>query len=136
MAAFFLSPGGEIIYVGTTHIARIISNPEKFGMSFGAIEKEYQQYGERIGLEGKARTKILINLIDQGWIRLRRYKEYWKVNLNDLNITNRQYLKKWAKIIMRGDHGFKESDKWIDIVIDQPGKEPLIFNLKKLLCDQ
>jgi len=132
MAAFFISPSGEIIYVGTTHIAQVISNPEKFDMSFEAIEKIYQQYGERIGLEGKARREILIFLINHGWIRLRRYREYWKVNLNDLNTTNRQYLKKWAKMIMKGDHGFKESDKWIDIVIDQPDKEPLILEAEYL----
>ena len=71
-------------------------------------------------------------LINQGWIRLRRYREYWKVNLNDLNTTNRQYLKKWAKMIMRGDQGFKEFDKWIDIVIDQPDKEPLILEAEYL----
>ena len=132
MPAFFISPSGEIIYVGTTHIAQVISNPEKFGMSFEAIKKIYQQYGERIGLEGKARKRILINLIDQGWIRLRRYREYWKVNLNDLNTTNRQYLKKWAKVIINGDQGFKESDKWIDVVIDQPDKEPLILEAEYL----
>ena len=56
MAAFFISPGGEIIYVGTTHIAQVISNPEKFGMSFEAIEKVYQQYGKKIGLEGKKKN--------------------------------------------------------------------------------
>jgi len=33
---------------------------------------------------------------------------------------------------MRGDHGFKESDKWIDIVIDQPDKEPLILKVEYL----
>ena len=60
MAAFFISPSGEIIYVGTTHIAQVISNPEKFGMSFEAIKKIYQQNDERIGLEGKARREILI----------------------------------------------------------------------------
>ena len=135
MAAFFLSPSGEIIYVGTTHIAQVISKPEKFGMSFEAIKKVYQQYGERIGLEGKARREILIFLINQGWIRLRRYREYWKVNLNDLNTTNRQYLKKWAKMIIRGDHRFKESDKWVNIVIDQPDKEPLILEAE-YLCNQ
>ena len=54
------------------------------------------------------------------------------MNLNDLNTKNRQYLKKWANIIMRGDHGFKESDKWIDIVIDQPDKEPLILEAEYL----
>ena len=135
-AAFFISPSGEIIFVGTTHIAQVISNPEKFDMSFETIKKVYQQYGERIGLEGKARREILIFLINQGWIRLRRYREYWKVNLNDLNNTNRQYLKKWAKIIMRGDHGFKESDKWIDIVIDQPDKKPLILEAEYLRNQQ
>ncbi len=107
-------------------------NPGKFGVSFEAIEKLYQQYGEKIGLEGKARKEILISLINQGWIRLRRYREYWKVNLNDLNTTNKQYLKKWAIMIMRGDHGFKESDKWIDIVIDQPDKETLILETEYL----
>ena len=60
MAAFFISPSGEIIYVGTTHIAKVISNPEKFDMSFEAIEKLYRQYGEKVGLEGKARREILI----------------------------------------------------------------------------
>ena len=54
------------------------------------------------------------------------------MNLNDLNTTNRQYLKKWAKMIMRGDQGFKEFDKWIDIVIDQPDKEPLILEAEYL----
>jgi len=35
-------------------------------------------------------------------------------------------------MITRGDRGFKESDKWIDIVIDQSDKEPLILEAEYL----
>jgi hypothetical protein len=71
--AFFISPKDEIIYCGESHISMIIKNPKKFGVSIEIIEYIYDTYNEKIGIEGKAREKILISLLNQGWIRIRKY---------------------------------------------------------------
>ena len=79
--AYFISPKGKIVYVGTNHIAYIIRNPEKFWLSIEFIEYVYNHYNERLGMEGKAREQIILSLIDSGWIRIRRYGDrFWSVD--------------------------------------------------------
>ena len=69
--AFFLSPKGKLIRVGTSHIAEVIRHPEEFGLSLEEIEKAYRKYGEKLGTEGKARGEILSRIIQEGWIRVK-----------------------------------------------------------------
>jgi len=77
-----ISPNGEIVSVGDTHIDAIIKNPSKFGLSASEIEKTYEKYNEPMGIEGKAREEIIINVVKRGWIRVRRYRnDGYSVNI-------------------------------------------------------
>jgi len=98
-AAFFISPSGNIVEIMRSHIAFVIENPELFGLTKDKIIVIYREYDEPVGLEGQAREEILIQIIQKGWIRIRRYKEYWRVTLDSLTAEKEMYLKKWAKYI-------------------------------------
>ena len=83
-AACFISPAGEIVEVGTSHIAKVIRTPEPFGLTMETIEKTYEKYSEPVGLEGQARKEILVKIIEKGWIRARRYREHWSVTVHGI----------------------------------------------------
>ncbi len=55
---FFLSPDGLIITLEATHIATVIRQPQKFGLTRTAIDTCYRKHREPIGLEGDAREEI------------------------------------------------------------------------------
>ena len=119
--AYFISPKGEIIYCGTKHITKVIQNPEKFGLNREAIEFIHNFYKEKIGQEGKAREQILLSLINQGWIRIRKYgDQFWTVNVNKITRKVKEYLSKWAKAILKGKDGVRELDPQILVKIDTP----------------
>lgn len=122
MAAYFISPNGEIIYAPVTHINTIIRHPKKFGLNSEFIEHIYDFYGEKIGQEGKAREQILISLLNKGWIRLRRYRNFWSVNVVNFSSKIKSYLQKWANMLLKGKLEFDENDPYIDIKIDPGGK--------------
>jgi hypothetical protein len=133
MSAYFIDPEGKIIHVGTSHIAKVISDPGRFGLTLYEIKQVYTRHGEPMGLEGNARSEIIIKLIENGWIRLRRYRDHWKCNVNVLDDTKRQHIRKWANLILDGNSGFQELDRNIDVIIDQPEKKPLKFTLQEIL---
>ena len=114
--AYFIHPrGGQVIYVPHSHISLVISNPEKFNLNFDYIKTIYEKYGERIGLEGRARREILLHLIDQGFIRIRKYKNYWKVNVKDLYKNAAAiFLYRWAKSMICATNDFH-----IEVIIEQ-----------------
>ena len=120
--AYWISPKGEIIDVKTKHIAEVIANPEKFGFNTEFIEYVYDNYNERIGQEGKAREQIMTALFNQGWVRIRKYKDFWSINVKQLAGKIKSYVTQWAKMILKGIHGFKEDDKYAMVKIDQKGK--------------
>lgn len=99
-AAFFISPFGNVVDVsGSKHITHVCQNPEKYGLTRAKIESLYKNYGETVGVEGKAREEILIDLISKGWIRVRRYysKSFgyrWSVNVADINDSTKGYISK------------------------------------------
>jgi hypothetical protein len=47
------------------------------------IKVMYKRYNEKIGQGGKAGQDILFLLIDRGFIRLRRYKKHWTINIKN-----------------------------------------------------
>ena len=115
VAAFFISPRGELISTGAkTHIDMIINNPEKFGLTKQFIEDTYKEFGEKLGQEGTARSQIIIQLIKQGWIRIRRYaNKMWTIDVNKLDKKVKDRIYDWALKMLDGSGGYKEQDKYI-----------------------
>jgi hypothetical protein len=104
-----------VIYVPHSHISLVISHPEKFHLNFDSIKAIYDKYEEKIGLEGTARREILLDLIDQGFIRIRKYKNYWKVNVKDLYGDSAAiFLHRWAKSMIAAT-----DDYHIEVIIEQ-----------------
>lgn len=123
-AAYFISPKGEIIYCGVKHIATIIKYPEKFGLDTWFLEYVFDFYKEKLGQEGKAREQIILKLLAEDWIRIRKYGDkFWTVNVNKLTRVVKQYLQKWAKGMLKGKDGVKEYDPTIPVKIDIKGKK-------------
>ena len=121
-SAYFIHPyRGQVIYVPHSHISLVISNPEKFHLNFDYIKAIYEKYDEKIGLEGRARREILMHLIDQGFIRIRKYKNYWKVNVKDIySDTAAIFLHRWAKSMIAATNDFH-----IEVVIEQRNGEAI-----------
>jgi len=132
-AAYFISPKGEIIYCGVKHITTIIKNPEKFGFDKYFIEYVYNFYNEKIGQEGKAREQLILALLGEGWIRIRKYGDkFWSVNVDKLTRVVKQYLQKWAKAMLKGKNGIKEYDTTIPVKIDQPKKKVVSSDMSSI----
>lgn len=98
--AYWITPDGEVIKVKTTHIDEVIRNPELFGLNIEDIKALYKKYDEPLGLEGKAREEIMLNLILVGWIRIRwKPKEYsYTVQMKQSPETETN-LKNWFEIL-------------------------------------
>ena len=118
--AFFIDPKGEVLLVKTNHIAAVIENPRQFGLTMAEIKSRYSDHGERLGTEGIARRKILIQLVSQGWIRLRRYpNRYWSITLNSFSQDTSTRLRNWAQIVLSGTYEIHEDDHYMPIRITQ-----------------
>lgn len=131
-AAFFISPKGEILYTPLTHIQMVIRYPEKFGMNRDFIDHIHMMYGERVGQEGKAREQILLSLFKQGWIRLRRYRQFWTINVTSLTSKIKGYIQKWASMLMKGKLDYQEDDPYIDVKIVQDSGKVTTSNVTEL----
>jgi hypothetical protein len=117
-AAYWLSPKNELISVKDNHISLVITNPEKFSLSKKYINDKYASYGEPVGQEGKAREDIITELVNRKWVRIRRYKDYWSLNVaNTQDRKTENLMAEWALGMLNGDYGEKEKDKYIDVVI-------------------
>ncbi len=127
--AYFIHPyGGQVIYVPHSHISLVISNPEKFSLNFEYIKTIYEKYDEKIGLEGRARQEILLHLIDQGFIRIRKYKNHWKVNVKDLYKDSAAlFLYRWARAMIGATNDF-----YIEVIIEQKNGKIIKTDLKTL----
>jgi hypothetical protein len=110
--AYWISPIGDLFEVGTSHIAEVIKDPEKFGLKLENIKEIYRKHNEPLGLEGKARREILIQIIQQGWIRLRRYRESWSVTVYRFSNETKHQLQNWAANI-------NDDDSFIPVKINE-----------------
>ena len=115
---FFISPVGKLIPVGNsgTHIGTVIAHPSKFGLKKADIESEYKKHGEKMGIEGNAREMILKRLTKKGWIRLRRYPQYWSIQFARMNRKIMKTIARFASSILKGIGKYKEKDKYIPII--------------------
>ena len=122
--AFFLSPSGDLIHVAQNHISTVIAEPEKFGLTVEEIQNAYSRHGERIGIEGEARKELLLRIIADGWIRIRRYpNRYWSVIAPSFTPAVRERLRVWAADLLFGTGGFKEADRHMPVKISTPEGE-------------
>ena len=121
--AFFLSGSGNLIHVPDNHIGVVIRNPERFGLSSEDVRAAYKKHGERIGIEGEARKELLFRIISQGWIRIRRYKNYWSVSVKSLTPAVQGLLQGWAEKMHTGIDGFKEPDNYMPVKISSSDGE-------------
>lgn len=109
--AFWISPKGQIVGDLQSHISMVIKAPEKFGLTREWIDSKYDEYNERIGMEGKAREEIIKTLLQEGFIRIRKYKnDEWVINVHKISKRNKERITKWAeKITEKGIDGIKAS---------------------------
>ncbi len=104
-AAYWISPQGKILDVGASeeplNTSIILSQyPQSFGLTRNHVEAAYLRNGETIGTEGSARTALIAQAVERGFIRVRLYKNSrWSITLNDLNdrMTGR-LLQQWAAL--------------------------------------
>ena len=117
--AYWISPKGEVLPVGTNHIDIVIKNPEKFGYTMEKIQALYDKHGEDMGREGKAREEIIIDLVRKGWIRIRRYRnDGYSVNVGKMTKKVKDTMYDWAnKLLNNGIAGLKERDKYMPVKI-------------------
>lgn len=132
--AYFISPTGKVIDCEISHINKVIADPKMFGYTKEKIEKIYDKHNEPIGHEGKAREEIILDLIKKGWIRLRKYKNFWAVNINKMTKKVKDHLQDWAEKIQTNLLGYKERDKFIPVKI-QGSNYRDEFELNKIAND-
>lgn len=77
--AFWVSPRGEVIAVPMRHIANILQDPKKFGLTQADIDAVYRRFNEPTGWEGKAREELMLDAMKRGWIRVRRSMNQWVI---------------------------------------------------------
>lgn len=86
IAAYWISPSGKRTDLGAKrHIRGIIKDPKKYGFQRSAIKQIYKKHKEKIGLGGKARKEILTSLIKKGWIRVRKHRRHWTIEVRRLS---------------------------------------------------
>lgn len=116
--AMWISPSGKAIaFENGTHIGMVIDNPTVFGLTKDKIETIYKKHNEPMGIEGYAREEIIRGLVSKGWIRLRRYKNYWSVTVGSVNKRVKDVLYDWANKIISGTNGMIEKDKYMPVKI-------------------
>jgi hypothetical protein len=115
--AYWISSQGKIVEITSTHIAKIIANPEAFGLTEDEVRAMYDEENEKLGQEGIAREKIIKSLISKGWIRIRYYRKngFWTININKASAKNFDLIQQWAEQIIK--LGFSRYD---NVNIDTP----------------
>lgn len=96
--AFWISPSGEVHLVPERHIDFVARNLQLFGLTYEEYKAYFDKFKEPIGLEGKARSELFIDLFEKGWIRIRENSdkgwiiEFWSISELDF----RERIMKWS----------------------------------------
>lgn len=69
--AFFIAPDGRYVPVPELHIIAICASPGTFGYTDEYLRGKFAEHGEQWGSEAHAREEIILNLLRQGWVRVR-----------------------------------------------------------------
>ncbi|HPQ44227.1 MAG TPA: hypothetical protein PKZ42_08355 [Syntrophales bacterium] len=117
--AFFISPEGEFINVSDTrHIEVITDTPSRFGLSLEQIRNLYGKYDEKMGMEGRARREIIVEVIKKGWVHIRKETNTcWNINAYQMNETTKAHLLHWATATLNGTIGVRELNRQAPVEI-------------------
>ena len=99
--AHWIAPDGERLNVCTSHIAAVIADPGRFGVTQKWLRAVYAEHGEgdRFGCEGQAREVIIRHVVSEGWIRTRRYirpSSYWSLTVAALDVKTQARVGAWV----------------------------------------
>jgi hypothetical protein len=103
--AFFIDNKGKIIPVKSTHIQTIIDSPSKYGLSKQKILIEYIKTNEKIPSEGKARNKIILELLKKGFVRIRYNPKSacWRIQIHSvLTQKLKKHILKFCRDLQSG----------------------------------
>lgn len=98
----FWARGTEIMENDQSHIRVIMNHPDKFGVTDAYIKDTYARFGEKLGIEGKARAEIIQEATRAGWIRVRHYvdrgADYWSIQVDSLSsrLPDVLFFVRWA----------------------------------------
>lgn len=117
-AGGWITPSGD--YTETTiHVHDIIQDPTKFGFTSDFVADMYAKYNERMGSEGRAREELIKLSLQRGWIRFRRYKNYWSLTLHRLNKSTIENIKAWIRgMVKNGVMGKYDDLKILEVQTD------------------
>ncbi len=80
--AYWLKANKRIDVGGYTHIYHIIQNPMLFGLTQNDVESCYKKHNEKLYTEKNARQELIQQATHAGWVRVRKYKEYWSIQFD------------------------------------------------------
>ena len=134
---WWLSPTGDIATVATTHVAAIIDDPDLFGFTKDQVLDAYDRHDEQLYSEGRAREELILDAVRRGWIRIRRYRQYYSVTTRQLDEDTTDRLREWAtRLLDGGIDGYREQDRYADLVVTCIVTEEIIrISLDDLLSD-
>lgn len=113
-SAYWITPTGKVLDCNVkTHINYVCDAPRKFGITEKELAATYAKYGETVGVEGKAREEILLTVIRSGFIRIRKYKNMWSINVANYNRRAGKLLSNWAYDIIQNP----KEDKYLPVNI-------------------
>lgn len=119
-AGLWLSPKGDYTRVRTNHVADIISEPSKYGVTSKFIQGLYGKHNERMGVEGRAREELILLVLRTGWVRIRNYRNYWSVTVDRLTRRVSTNIRNWVETFMQnGSMGKYEDIKIYEAVRDR-----------------
>lgn len=105
--AYWISPKGEIIPVegANKHIDIICDQPELFGLKIKDVKAVFKKFKEPFRWEGYAREKIMKELFEKGWIRVRyvNRSDVFTVESNIFSEKKMINIIKWANKITNGE---------------------------------
>ena len=109
--ACWISPTGTLVEVKITHIRTVIDNPEIFDYNLREIRQLYFKNREPLGFEGKARDKLMKDLILKGWVRIR-----WKPKKYQYTVQ-----------MIRNEKVSENLNKWLESFDEEPDIEVLFL---------
>ena len=93
--AYWVSPKGEVYDLGQRHLDFIRDNKSLFKITDEEYRETFAKFGEKIGLEGKAREYLILQALKKGWIRARdQGNSGWSVEVWELDSYTKENLMK------------------------------------------
>ena len=97
--AFWLFPNGKILPVEITHIQAVINCPEEYGETLVNIKILYDSHNENRPHEGKARVEIMKRILLRGYVRIRKKRNFWVIELFKLSPIEIKLISNWVNYV-------------------------------------